>query len=84
MENQESKELTLFSGVTQNVYCSKVTESEKEKKELFNALESCDVLLNDCVGQEIEIQDIYIEEKQVLDEIGELKTKIIVISYNFI
>lgn len=82
MENQnlnvnESKgELTLFSGIKQNIYCSKVAESEKEKKELFNALESCDALLNDCVGQEIEIKDMYVEEKQVVDEdTGELKTK---------
>ena len=80
MENQnvnENKgELTLFSGIKQNVYCSKVAETEKEKKELFNALESCDALLNDCVGQEIEIKDIYVEEKQVIDdETGEIKTK---------
>ena len=79
MENQnvnENKgELTLFSGIKQNIYCSKVAESEKEKKELFNALESCDALLNDCIGQEIEIQDIYVEEKQVIDETGEAKTK---------
>ena len=77
MENVEEKnELTLFSGVKSKMYCSKVTETEQEKKELFNALESCDALLNDCVGQEIEIQDIYIEEKQVIDEeTGELKTK---------
>lgn len=80
MENQninENKgELTLFSGIKQNVYCSKIAESEKEKRELFNALESCDALLNDCVGQEINIKDIYVEEKQVLDdETGEVKTK---------
>lgn len=76
MENQESKELTLFSGVKQNIYCSKKAETDEEKKELFNALESCDALLNDCVGQEIEIGDIYVEEKQVVDETsGELKTK---------
>ena len=76
MENQEIKnvndetkgELTLFSGIKQNVYCSKVAETEKEKKELFNALESCDALLNDCVGQEIDIKDIYVEEKQVIDD----------------
>lgn len=76
MENQESKELTLFSGVKQNIYCSKKAETDEEKKELFNALESCDALLNDCVGQDIEIQDIYVEEKQVVDETsGELKNK---------
>lgn len=75
MENQKN-ELTLFSGITQNVYCSKTAESEKEKKELFNALESCDVLLNDIVGTTIEIKDIYVEEKEVADsETGETKTK---------
>lgn len=75
MEN-EKNELTLFSGITQNVYCSKVAESEKDKKELFNALESCDALLNDCVGQEIEIKDIYVEQKEVVDdETGVVKTK---------
>ena len=74
--NENKGELTLFSGIKQNVYCSKLAETEKEKKELFNALETCDALLNDCVGQEIEIQDIYVEEKQVIDdETGEIKTK---------
>ena len=74
MDNKN--EVTLFSGIKNNIYCSKVAETEKEKKELFNALESCDALLNDCVGQEIEIQDIYVEEKQVVDEkTGELITK---------
>ena len=74
--NEEKRELTLFSGIKQNVYCSKLAETETEKKELFNALESCDALLNDCVGQEINIKDIYVEEKQVIDETtGELKVK---------
>ena len=73
---ENKNEVTLFSGVQNKVYCSKNATTEKEKKELFNALESCDALLNDCVGQEIEIQDIYVEEKQVVDdETGELKTK---------
>ena len=61
MENQKN-ELTLFSGIKQNVYCSKIAESEKEKKELFNALESCDVLLNDIVGTTIDIKDLYYQE----------------------
>ena len=74
--NENKRELTLFSGIKQNVYCSKVAETEKEKKELFNALESCDALLNDCVGQEIDIKDMYVEEKQVIDDAtGEIKTK---------
>ena len=75
MEN-EKNELTLFSGVKQNIYCSKTVESEEDKKELFNALETCDALLNDCVGTEIEIKDIYVEEREVVDEeTGELKKK---------
>lgn len=74
--NENKGELTLFSGIKQNVYCSKLAETEKEKKELFNALETCDALLNDCVGQEIDIKDMYVEEKQVIDdETGEIKTK---------
>ena len=74
--NEEKRELTLFSEIKKNVQCSKLAESEKEKKELFNALETCDALLNDCVGQEINIKDIYCEEKRVVDnETGEIKTK---------
>lgn len=80
MENNELREergeLTLLGGATQNIYCSKKAESEKEKKALFNALESCDALLNNCVGNEIAITDIYVEEKKVYDEeTGELRTK---------
>ena len=80
MENQKNEnvkgELTLFSGLKQNIYCSKVALNEEEKKDLFNALESCDALLNDCVGQEIELKDIYVEEKEVVDDTtGEVKTK---------
>ena len=81
MENQKNEnvkgELTLFSGIKQNIYCSKIVESEEEKKDLFNALESCDALLNDCVGQEIELKDIYVEEKEVVDDVtGEVKMKL--------
>ena len=72
---EEKQELTLLSNVKTKMYCSKTVEKEEEKKELFNALESCDALLNDCVGQEIDIKDMYVEEKQVIDETGELKTK---------
>lgn len=75
MEN-EKNELTLFSGIKQNVYCSKLATTEEDKKELFNALESCDVLLNDIVGTTIDVKDIYVEEREVVDEeSGEIKTK---------
>lgn len=75
MEN-EKNELTLFSGVKSNMYCSIVADTEEKKKQLFNALEECDLLLNNCVGQEIELKDIYVEEREVVDEeTGELRKK---------
>lgn len=76
MENNERNEMTLFTGVKANVYCSIEAVTEESKKQLFNALETCDALLNDCVGQEIELKDIYVEERQVADEeTGEIKNK---------
>ena len=65
VENEEKRELTIFDSENKKVYCSKVIETEEEKKEMFNALESCDILLNDCVNNEIELKDIYIEERNV-------------------
>ena len=59
MENENVKnEVTLFSEVKKNMYCSLNVVTEEDKKMLFNALETCDVLLNDCVGAEFELQDI--------------------------
>lgn len=76
VENEEKRELTIFDSENKKIYCSKVIETEEEKKEMFNALESCDILLNDCVNNEIDLKDIYIEERQVVDkETGEVKTK---------
>lgn len=75
MEN-EKNEITLFTGVKNKIYCSIVAESEESKKQLFNALETCDALLNDCVGQEIAIKDIYVEEREITDEeTGEVRPK---------
>lgn len=72
----EKNELTLFNGKMGQTYCSKQVKKEEEKKELFNALETCDALLNDCVGQEINIKDVYCEEREIVDdETGETKKK---------
>lgn len=82
MENQE-KSLSLFGEMQSKVYCSMVVTTDEEKKKLFNTLESCDVLLNDCVGNEIAIKDIYIEERNVIDEeTGELRTKYRIIIFD--
>ena len=72
----ENKELTIFEGNTKNMYCSKKIENEEDKKQMFNALEKCDIKLNDIVGEIIIIKDIYIEENEIIDkETGEIKNK---------
>ena len=71
----EKNELALFNGTGNRTFCSKITNEEEEKKELFNALEECDVLLNDCVGQEILIKDVYCEEREIVDDKGEVRKK---------
>ena len=72
---ETKNELTLFNGNGNRTYCSKMVEKEEDKKDLFNALETCDALLNDCVGEEINIKDVYCEEREVIDENGEVKKK---------
>lgn len=72
-----NNELTLFNAnQNSNIYCSIVAKDNKEKKKLFNALENCDLLLNDCVGQKIMMKDLYIEAYENEDEdSGEVRTK---------
>ena len=71
----EEKSMVLFNN-TKNVYCSKVVKSNEDKKALLNALENCDALLNDCIGQEIVLKDVYVEEKEITDkETGEVSKK---------
>ena len=71
---EENKMMIVNGG--KNVYCSVVAKSKEEKKKLFNALESCDALLNDMVGNEIELQDVYVEEVETVSkETGEITKK---------
>lgn len=57
------------------IYTSVKANNVDDKKSIYNALEKCDVLLNDIVGTEINIKDFYIEErhKEETDENGEVK-----------
>lgn len=76
MENNEEKNLSIFNNDERQAICSIDPKTDDEKKKLFNALENCDVLLNDCVGQKIKIKDIYVEKRKVVDETtGEIKSK---------
>lgn len=71
-----TNEITLFENNNRPFYCSVRTESIEDKKKLFNALESCDLLLNNCVGEKIKMKDIYVEQYiDKKDENGEGKVK---------
>ncbi len=59
MENK----LILFEGNKGKFYCSKKEEKKNKRKNYLMHWKNV-MLLNDCVGQEIEIQDIYCEPKQ--------------------
>ena len=66
----------FLSEEQKKVYVSKQLKTVEDKKALLNALDSCDVLINDCVGETIDIKDFYIEEYEKADEkTGEIKTK---------
>lgn len=55
-------ELSLINQSNKPFYCSVSNGTMEDKKKLFNALENCDKLLNDCVGEHIKIKDVYIEQ----------------------
>lgn len=58
---KENQSMDMIQG-SNRVYCSVKAETIEAKKKLYNALESCDVIINDIVGQKIKIKDIYIQE----------------------
>lgn len=57
-------------------YSSFKPKTTEERKKLFNALEKCDVVINDIVGQTIEVKDIIVSEYPRKDkETGEEMSK---------
>ena len=77
MENQIAVQTeNIMDQAKGKVFCTKNIESLEERKELLNVLEGDMPLLNDCVGQEINLKDIYVEEGiRIDDETGESKVK---------
>ena len=76
-----TNEVALFNNNTRPFYCSVKTDSIEDKKKLFNALENCDLLLNNCVGQQIVMKDIYVEQyldKKDENEDGKVKYRTII------
>lgn len=55
------------SNQTSDVYCSMKAETQAQKVNLFNALEKCDFVLNDEVGQVIKLKHVYIQEYDKVD-----------------
>lgn len=71
METSNETAITTFNPQGDKpFYCSVKANTQQEKIKLFNALENADLRLNDCVGQEIAIKDVYVERymKQENDE----------------
>lgn len=76
-----SNEITLFESNNRPFYCSVKADSIEDKKRLFNALENCDLLLNNCVGEKLTMKDIYVEqyiEKKDENEEGKIKYRTII------
>lgn len=67
----------------ENVYCSVKCKSYEDKKNLFNALEQADILLNDVVGLEFELKDVYVRKyEKINEESGEVESKVRVILFD--
>lgn len=66
-----TNELAEFKGNAKQISTIK-GETIEEKKKLYNAIQQCDVRINDIVGQTIVIKDVFIREyeKKDLDENG--------------
>ncbi len=64
-------------------YCSVICKTNEERKYLFNALEQADVLLNDVVGTEFELKDVYINRyERINEETGEIEPKVRIILFD--
>lgn len=64
---QNNSAIVKANANSNNVYCSIVPKTNEEKVQLFNALESCDVKINDEVGAVIKIKNVYIQEYEKID-----------------
>lgn len=68
METSTETAITTFNPQNEKpYYCSVKANTREDKVKLFNALENADLRLNDCVGQEIAIKDVYVERYTKLE-----------------
>ena len=72
-----SNDITIFSN-DKKMFSTLKSDNMEDKIKLYNSLQKCDVRINDIVGQEIEFEDIFIEEKpsrELNEETGEVVEK---------
>lgn len=74
METEE-KAVTIFEANSKPAYCSIKADSLADKIKLLNALESCDVMLNDVAPTEIIVKDVYVQPYEKKMENGDVKQK---------
>lgn len=60
-ENNQITLKTENDAFQKGFYCSIKAETKEDKKRIYNALESCDKLLNESVGEVIDLKDVYVE-----------------------
>ena len=69
-------ELSLVNENLKKTYCSIDRTNEEATKIMYNALTGSDILLNDIVGETISVKDVFIQEKEIVDDkTGEVKPK---------
>ena len=77
---------SMFASQEKQMFCTLDLAEKSNSVKLYNALQQCDVKINDLKGSEIEVVDLFVEKKEVAerdektdeiiyDENGEVKTK---------
>ena len=64
---REENEIALNMGV-KNEICTLDLSTIEGKKKMYNMLEKCDILLKDMIGQEINIKDIFVSQREIIDK----------------
>lgn len=77
---------SIFQSKNKEMFCTMDLDQKENTIKLYNSLQGCDVKINDIKGSEIEVVDVFVEKKEVVerdektdeilyDENGEVMTK---------
>ena len=74
MTNEEVKERglisqddSIFGSTNKEMFCTMDLEDKENMVALYNSLQECDVKINDIKGQVIEVTDVFVEKKEVVE-----------------